>query len=209
MEAFLVIDMENDFMPKGSLGIKGADEIVPLINQLMAQFPCVIASKDWHPEDHCSFAASHPGKKPGDEIEIKGHSQVLWPVHCVRNTSGADFAPFLKQELICSVFYKGTDRSIDSYSAFFDNARSKSTGLTGYLKSQNVTELYIAGLTTDYCVVYSALDGINEGFKVTVIQDACRGINLQPHDADNALAAIAAQGGTIISSDVLTDEAFR
>lgn len=203
MKALLVVDMENDFMPKGSLGVKGADEIVPLINKLMAQFPLVIASKDWHPEDHCSFAASHPGKKPGDDITIKGHSQVLWPVHCVRNTPGADFTPSLKQELISSIFYKGTDSSIDSYSAFYDNDRNKSTGLTAYLKSCQVTELYIVGLTTDYCVVYSALDAIDEGFKVTVIQDACRGINLHPHDVDNALAAIAAKGGRIISSDEL------
>ena len=201
MKALLVVDMENDFMPKGSLGVKGADEIVPLINKLMTQFPLVVASKDWHPEDHCSFAASHPGKKPGDVIEIKGHSQVLWPAHCVRNTRGAEFTPTLKKELISSIFYKGTDTLIDSYSAFYDNDRCKSTGLTDYLKSHNVTELYIVGLTTDYCVVYSALDAIDEDFKVTVFQDACRGINLHPHDVDNALAAIAAKGGRVISTE--------
>jgi nicotinamidase/pyrazinamidase len=203
MKALLVVDLENDFMPEGALGVKGGDKIVPLINQLMSRFPLVVASKDWHPKDHCSFATSHPGKKPGDEIDIQGHSQVLWPVHCVRDTPGADFTPSLKQERISAIFYKGTDRVIDSYSAFYDNNRQKSTGLTEYLKKHKVTDLYIVGLTTDYCVVYSALDAIDEGFKVTVIQDACRGINLHPHDVDNALAAIAAKGGKIITSQQL------
>jgi nicotinamidase/pyrazinamidase len=200
MKALLVVDLQNDFMPKGALGVKKADEIVPLINKLMEKFPLVVASKDWHPKGHSSFASSHPGKKIGDVIKIEGAPQVLWPVHCVQETPGSEFVSSLNQKPIARVFYKGTDPKIDGYSAFYDNARKKSTGLTDYLKQHKVTEVYIAGLTTDYCVVYSALDALEDGFEVVVIQDACRGINLHPQDVENALAAIAARDGKIIFS---------
>jgi nicotinamidase/pyrazinamidase len=203
MKALLVVDMENDFMPGGALGIKGGDEIVPLINELIPKFLLVVASKDWHPPNHCSFASSHPGKKVGDVITIEGVPQILWPVHCVRNTLGAEFTPELDREDFAAIFYKGTDSSIDSYSAFYDNARKKSTGLTEFLKSRNVTEIYIAGLTTEYCVCYSALDAMEEGFQVTIILDACRGINLHPHDVEEGLAKVTAKGGRIISSSAL------
>lgn len=200
MRALLVVDLQNDFMPGGALGVKGADEIIPLINQLMPQFPLVVASMDWHPRDHCSFASSHPGKKTGDVISIDGSTQVLWPVHCVQNSHGAQLTSGLKKDLIVKIFHKGTEPNIDSYSAFYDNARRKSTGLSQFLKQKKVSEIFIAGLTTDYCVVYSALDALDEGFAVTVIQDACRGIDLHPHDVRNALAAIAARGGKVIMS---------
>lgn len=203
MKALVIVDMENDFMPGGALGVKGADEIIPIINALMLKFPLVVMTQDLHPPDHISFAASHPGKKPGDYIKIKGKDQALWPVHCVRNTPGAEVVSGLNKDKIASFFYKGTDKTIDSYSAFFDNAHLKSTGLGDYLKSRGVTEVYLVGVATDYCVLYSSLDAIDLGFAVTVIIDACRPINLQPDDEQRAIEAIVAKGGKIMTSKEL------
>lgn len=200
MKALIVVDIENDFMPGGALGVPGADALIPVINALLPQFPLVVMVEDWHPHDHVSFAASHPGKKVGDRIKVKGHDQVLWPVHCVRNTEGAKIVADLDKDKIASFFYKGTDKEIDSYSAFFDNARLKSTGLAEYLKSRNVDEIYLAGVATDYCILYSALDALDLGFRVHVIIDACRPINLQPQDEQRAIDKITAKGGHIIKS---------
>lgn len=200
MKALVVVDMQNDFMPGGSLGVSGADQLIPVINSLIPKFPLVVASQDWHPQDHVSFASNHPGKKAGDMIKVDHHDQVLWPVHCVRNTHGAELVGRLNKENISSSFYKGSDRNIDSYSAFFDNARRKSTGLGDYLRSRGVTDVYFAGLTTDYCILYSSLDAVDLGFSVFVIADACLPINLKPQDEERALAAISAKGGKIISS---------
>jgi nicotinamidase/pyrazinamidase len=199
MKALIIVDMENDFMPDGALGIPGADEIVPLINALIPQFSLVIACQDWHPADHVSFAASHPGKKPGDHINVKDLDQVLWPVHCVRNTYGAEMVAGLDKEKIAAIFYKGTDKNIDSYSAFFDNARLKSTGMGDYLKSRGVNAIYLVGLATDYCVLYSCLDAIDLGFNVHVIIDACRPINLSAGDEQRARDAMEAKGAKIVS----------
>lgn len=198
MKALLIVDIENDFMSGGLLGVKGADELIPIINELIPKFSLVVAALDWHPENHCSFAAIHTGKKVGDEIVINGVKQLLWPVHCVQNTLGAQFPSALHHQKIAAIFHKGTDPQIDSYSAFFDNAHQRSTGLAEYLKKHHVTEVEIVGIATDYCVLYSALDAIDQGFKVTIITTACRGINLHPHDVQNALAAIAAKGGKVI-----------
>jgi nicotinamidase/pyrazinamidase len=203
MKAFLVVDMQHDFMPGGALGIAGADAIVPLINRLMEKFSLVVATLDWHPPDHVSFAINHPGKKVGDIVKVKGLEQILWPVHCVRNTHGAELVAGLKKEPIASFFYKGTDRSIDSYSAFFDNARLKSTGLSEYLKSRNVKEIVIAGVATDYCVLYSTLDALESGFSVTVVEDACRGIDREKDDVKKALGTMQEKGAKIISSEEL------
>lgn len=199
MKALVIVDMENDFMSTGALGVKRADEVIPIINELMKQFSLVVATKDWHPPNHCSFAKTHPGKKVGDTIDIQGRKQILWPVHCVQNTPGAEFVKGLHTKSIAQVFFKGTDPNIDSYSAFYDNARQKSTGLAEYLKSQGVTHIYLAGLTTEYCVLYSALDALEEGFQVTVVADACRGINLKPGDDERALVKIAAEGGIVLN----------
>jgi nicotinamidase/pyrazinamidase len=200
MKALLIVDMQNDFMPGGPLAVPGADEIIPGINRLIPKFPLVVASQDWHPAGHCSFAASHPGKKEGEIVDVKGVLQILWPVHCVRNTKGAELVASLDQEAVASRFCKGTDQSIDSYSAFFDNAKRKSTGLGDFLRSRNVTDLYIAGVATDYCVLYSTLDALELGLTVYVITDCCRGLNIKPSDVDNALAAIKARGGKLLTS---------
>jgi nicotinamidase/pyrazinamidase len=206
MKALLVVDMQNDFMPGGALGVPGANEIVPLINRLMESFTLVVATQDWHPPDHTSFAPNHPGKKVGDIVMVKGIEQILWPVHCVRNTLGAELVEGLNKDPIASIFYKGTDRWIDSYSAFFDNARRKSTGLGDYLESRQVKEFTLVGVATDYCVLYSTIDALDLGFSVTVVQDACRGINLMPGDVDAAFGTMAEKGARIISSRELLED---
>ncbi len=186
----LIVDLQNDFMPGGPLGVPGADQIIPVINQFLPKFSVVLASQDWHPIDHVSFAANHPGKKPGDIVEAQGIEQILWPVHCVRNTKGAELVAGLNRDKIESNFYKGTDKWIDSYSAFFDNARRKSTGLFDYLKSREIKEIYICGVATDYCVLYSTIDALDLGLSVFVITDACRGIDLFPGDSESAFASM-------------------
>ncbi len=203
MKALVLVDLENDFMPGGALGIKEADQIIPIINTIIPKFSLVVMTQDLHPADHVSFASSHSGKNPGDRIKVKELDQTLWPVHCVRNTLGAEIAPGLDKDKIASFFYKGTDKNIDSYSAFFDNARHKSTGLGDYLKSRGVTDIYLAGVATDYCILYSSLDAIDLGFSVYVIIDACRPINLHPEDEAHAIEAIVAKGGKIITSSEL------
>jgi nicotinamidase/pyrazinamidase len=197
MKALVIVDLQNDFMPGGPLGVPGADQLAAVINALIPKFPLVVASQDWHPPDHGSFATNHPGKKPGD---VDHQNQLLWPVHCVRDTPGAKLVAELNKEKIARSFYKGTEKTIDSYSAFFDNLHLKSTGLGDYLKSQGVTDLFFVGVATDYCVLYTALDALNLGFSVSVIADACRPINLDPKGEERALAAIVAKGGKVISS---------
>ena len=200
MKALIIVDMQNDFMPGGALGVAGADRLVPTINALITQFPLVVATLDWHPVDHISFALNHPGKKVGDRIKVGEMEQILWPAHCVRNGEGAELVSSLDRENLASVFYKGTDPKIDSYSAFFDNARRKSTGLSDYLKSRGVTDVYLVGVATEYCVLYSSLDAIDLGFTVHVITDACCPINLDPQDESRAYAAMAAKGVKVITA---------
>lgn len=203
MKALVIVDMQNDFMPGGALGVPMGNEIVPIINSLIPKFPLVVSTQDWHPHDHVSFAASHPGKKVGDVIKIGDSDQVLWPVHCVRNTHGAELIASLEKENIAGSFYKGTDKNIDSYSTFFDNVHRKSTGLGDYLKSRGINEVYFAGLTTEYCVFYSVNDAIDLGFIAYVIADACRPINLNPHDEERAYEAMKTKGAKIVKSTEL------
>lgn len=200
MKALIIVDMENDFMPGGALGVQGADQLIPIINALILKFPLVISCQDFHPVDHVSFASSHPDKNVGEIIHVKNFDQVLWPSHCVRSTFGAEMVSGLKKEKITRFFHKGTDKHIDSYSVFFDNARLKSTGLADFLKSQNVDEVYLAGVATDYCILYSSLDALDLGLSVFVIIDACRPINLQANDDERAIMTITARGGNIIYS---------
>jgi nicotinamidase/pyrazinamidase len=184
MKILLVTDIQNDFLPQGALGIAGADAIVPLINALIPKFDHVIATMDWHPLNHVSFG--------------------LWPVHCVQNTKGAELAASLHQERIEAIFHKGTDLHIDSYSAFFDNARMHSTGLHEFLQKHAWTDLYFVGLATDYCILYSVLDALELGYRVTVIQDACRPINLHPGDEKKALERMRMHGAHFLNSrDIL------
>jgi nicotinamidase/pyrazinamidase len=175
----LVVDIQNDFCPNGVLGVPGGDQVVPLVNKLSRRFAHVILTQDWHCEDHLSFASSHPGMKPLSRIELPYGPQILWPDHCVQGTPGAEFHPALDLDHCELILRKGYHRDIDSYSAFFENDRQTPTGLTGYLRERGLTRLYIAGLATDFCVAYTAIDARRLGFEVTVIQDACRGIDVE------------------------------
>ena len=201
MKTLVIVDLQNDFLPGGSLGVKGGNEIVPIINALMPKFDLVVATLDWHPPDHMSFASNHPGNKAGDVVKVKGVEQILWPDHCIQGTHGAEIVSTLNRDKIAEFFYKGTDKYINSFSAFYDNARRQSTGLEAFLKRKHIHEIYLVGLATDYCVLYSALDARDLGFAVNVIVDACRPINLQPHDEELSFAAMAARGGKLIRSN--------
>lgn len=197
-KALLIVDLQNDFCRHGALEVPDADAVIPHANQLQDNFDCIIASKDWHPKDHLSFAANHPGKKVNDILEIEGIQQILWPVHCVQNTPGSDFHPDLKTRKISKIIYKGTDKTIDSYSAFFDNAHLRKTDLQEYLQMQNVKTIYVMGLATDYCVKYTCLDAIHLGFKTFMIEDACRGVELVAGDIVRALEEMRAAGVQIV-----------
>lgn len=204
IKALLIVDVQNDFLPGGALAIPEGDQIIPVINAIQKHFDLVLATKDWHPEDHSSFAIRH-GKKPGEMIWWHGRRQELWPVHCVQGTPGADFSPALDTHKISQVFFKGLDRDIDSYSSFFDNGHLRSTGLGDYLNAQGVREVYVAGLATDYCVKYSVLDAATLGFKPYVVLDACRGINIHAGDIEQALSTMRAAGAEIITSDAILE----
>jgi len=203
MNTLIIVDVQNDFLPGGALAVPRGDEIVSLANDLQKRFELVVATQDWHPPDHGSFAANHAGKKPGDRIMLDGIEQILWPVHCVQNTTGAEFAPGLETERFARIFQKGIDPKIDSYSTFFDNAHRRATGLADYLRQRGVTDIYICGLALDYCVKYSVLDARQLGFNADVIVDACRGINLAPGDVDLAIKEMQASGARIMRSDEL------
>ena len=177
MKALIIIDLQYDFLPGGALAVGGGDEIIDEINVLQDQFDLVVATQDWHPAGHLSFASSHPGKTVFEEIDLNGLSQVLWPDHCVQNSKGAELTERLDQKKIEAVFRKGTMPDLDSYSCFFDNGHRKSTGLSAYLKGRGITEVYITGLAADFCVWYSAKDAIEEGFTVYIIENATRAID--------------------------------
>lgn len=194
MKALLLIDIQNDFMPGGSLAVTDGDAVIPVVNSLMPQFDLVVATQDWHPADHGSFAANHPGKAVFEQTELGGLPQTLWPVHCVQNTGGALFAPRLDTPRIHRVFTKGMNPQIDSYSGLYDNGHKASTGLGEWLKAQGVSELHVAGVATDYCVKFTVLDALAEGFEVRLLTAACRGVNLQPGDVDKAVEEMRAQG---------------
>lgn len=202
MEALLIVDIQNDFCPGGSLAVKEGDKIIPIINQLSKKFDIVIATQDWHPAGHSSFASTHPHKKPYETIEMDYGTQVLWPDHCMQGTVGGDFHPDLETDKIQLIIRKGFRKEIDSYSAFFENDQKTVTGLKGYLQNRNIDTLYTCGLATDFCVKWSAIDGVNEGFKVSVIEDASKGIDLD-NSVEKAWQEMANAGVKRISSDQL------
>jgi nicotinamidase/pyrazinamidase len=203
MKPLIIVDLQNDFLPGGALPVPHGDEVIPLANELQRQFDLIVATKDWHPPDHGSFAANQPRKKPGDHIILDGIEQILWPVHCVQNTHGAEFAPSFDTSRIAHVFHKGIDPLIDSYSTFFDNAHRRHTGLADYLKKRSIKDIYLMGLALDYCVKYSALDARRLGLNTHVIVDGSRGINLEPGDIDRALDEMKRAGATILKSSDL------
>lgn len=201
MKALLLIDIQNDFLPGGRLAVPDGDAIIPIINALQPQFDLVVATQDWHPAGHQSFASSHAGRSQFEQIDLHGLPQVLWPDHCTQASPGAALAPALRTEQVEAIFRKGTNAEIDSYSAFFDNGHRKSTGLADYLRGRQVREVYVAGLAGDYCVYYSALDALAAGFSTFVITDATRAINADGFRA--ALADLQAKGAKLLESSAL------
>jgi nicotinamidase/pyrazinamidase len=200
MNALIVTDIQNDFLPGGALAVLQGDEVIPIANRLQPKFDLVVATQDWHPADHGSFASNRAGKRVGETIDLNGLPQILWPVHCVQGSRGARFSEELSTLRIQRIFQKGLDAGIDSYSAFFDNARRKDTGLGGYLWREGVEQVYILGLTTDYCVKFTALDAVSLGFDAYVILDGCRGVHLLPGDVDRAVAEMRQSGVSFVRS---------
>jgi nicotinamidase/pyrazinamidase len=200
--ALIIVDVQNDFLPGGALAVPRGDEVVPIANQLIDRFDLVVATQDWHPANHGSFAANHPGHQVGERIDLNGLPQILWPVHCVQGTPGAELAGGLATKKIARVFRKGTDPAIDSYSGLFDNGHRRSTGLDEFLKAEGVTSVFVMGLATDYCVKHTALDAVAAGFEVCLMQDACRGVDLNVGGVDRAIAEMAAHGVRMVQVPV-------
>ena len=203
MRALILVDLQYDFCPGGALAVPNGDEVIAIANRVMPHFSTVVVTQDWHPADHKSFAVNNPGSKPGDVIEVTGLQQVMWPVHCVQETPGAEIHAGLDRAKLGDVFKKGTDPDYDSYSGFFDNGRKKSTGLGDYLTQRWVKQVYVMGLATDYCVKFTALDALELGFDVYLIEDGCRAVNLKPGDGDAAVEEMRAAGVHIVESGAI------
>jgi len=200
MKALLVVDIQNDFLPGGALGVPEGDEIIETVNKLQIynKFDLVVGTQDWHPADHGSFASQYEGKNPLDRTTLAGLDQILWPDHCVRGTRGAQFPDQLDTRKMEAIFRKGMEKDIDTYSAFFDNGHKKDTGLAGYLRARNIDHVYIVGLAGDFCVNFSIRDALNEGFKVTLIRDCTRPINQS--EFENVLKELSELGTEVIES---------
>ncbi len=199
-DLLLVVDVQNDFCPAGALAVPEGDAIVPLVNRLMCCFAHVVLTQDWHTPGHSSFATAHPGKRPYETVEAAYGPQILWPEHCVQGSAGAAFHRDLEADRAELIVRKGFHPAIDSYSTFYENDRATSTGLSGYLRERGFRHVWFCGLATDFCVAWSALDARREGFRVSVIEDACRAIDL-----DGSLAAaradMAAAGVQLVTSE--------
>jgi nicotinamidase/pyrazinamidase len=200
MRALILVDIQNDFVPGGALAVREGDRVVPVANAVSPRFDLVVATQDWHPADHGSFAVNHAGKRVGEVIDLHGLPQVLWPVHCVQGTRGAEFVAGLDVSRVARVFRKGTDAEIDSYSGFYDNGHRRSTGMGEWLSERGVRDVYVMGLATDYCVKFTALDARRLGFEVTLIEDGCRGVELNAGDIDRAVEEMRGAGVRVITS---------
>jgi nicotinamidase/pyrazinamidase len=206
MNALILVDLQNDFVEGGALAVPGGRALIPRVNEIQGHFDLVVATQDWHPANHGSFAANHPGKKVFDSIELGSLPQTLWPVHCVQRTHGADFVSGLNRERWAAVFQKGTDPEIDSYSGFFDNDKRRATGLGDFLKKRGVNRVYVLGLATDYCVKFTALDAVSLGFQTTLIEDASRGVDLRPGDVSVAVEEMRHAGVKIIRAEEILNQ---
>jgi len=204
MKTLILVDCQNDFIPGGSLAVPGGDKIVPVINRIIEHFDLVLATQDWHPADHRSFASNHFGTEPFDRLVIRNNLQTLWPDHCVQGTWGAEIISGIKSVKISAIFRKGMDPEVDSYSAFYDNDHQLSSGLSGYLKEKEVNEVYFCGLAGDICVYYSILDALAEGFSAVLIEDASS--PLYPEKFDDIKCELAKSGVRIILSEALLSE---
>lgn len=205
-ECLIVVDVQNDFVTGGRLEVPSGEDVIPVIQRLFPYFDLAVGSRDWHPENHVSFAANHPGGEVGQTIEAEGLEQILWPVHCVQGTSGAEFAAGISRADFDLVIDKGQDPRVDSYSAFFDNGRRNETPLREYLLQRKVSAVHICGLATNVCVHATALDACDLGYETYVILDACRGVDLQPGDVDRAVDEMAQAGAGLIESADIIDQ---
>jgi nicotinamidase/pyrazinamidase len=201
MNALIIIDVQNDFVPGGRLAVPGGHEIIPLINQLQNSFSLVVATQDWHPVEHKSFASNHPGKNVFEKIDLNALSQVLWPDHCIQASVGAEIHGDLDTERVEAIFRKVMNPEIDSYSGFFDNGYRKATGLAGYLREHKVKKVFTCGLAADYCVFYTSMDAIKEGFETYLIEDATRAIDSSGFDI--VKMEVGLKGGKVINSSDL------
>ncbi len=201
--ALIIVDVQNDFIPGGALAVSEGDQVVPVINSIQPEFGTVIATQDFHPANHGSFAANHPERNPGEFIDLNGLNQILWPVHCVQGSTGAEFYKDLNSENLDAIFQKGMNPEVDSYSGFFDNARRGDTGLGDFLKKKGIKTVFVAGLALDYCVKFTALDAVSLGFETYLIEDATRAVNLQPTDGELAIREMESAGVKIIKSNEL------
>ncbi|MCP3940671.1 MAG: bifunctional nicotinamidase/pyrazinamidase [Desulfobacteraceae bacterium] len=201
--ALILVDIQNDFIPGGALAVPDGDSIIPIANKIMGNFDIVIATQDWHPSNHGSFASQHLGRMPGDIVKLNGLTQLLWPDHCIQNTKGAKLVPGLNIDQITKIFHKGMEKDIDSYSGFYDNAWKKDTGLGNYLKQQNIEQISIMGLATDYCVKFTALDARKLGFMTNLIKEGIRGVEVNKKDCKKAVAEMENAGVKVISTNDL------
>ena len=199
MRALILVDIQNDFVT-GSLAVDNAAEVVPIANELLQRFELVVATQDWHPADHKSFASQNEGVVVGQQFELAGLPQTAWPDHCVQNSTGAQFVEQLSDKAQENAFRKGTNREIDSYSGFFDNDHRQATGLGDFLKSKSVSEVFVMGLATDYCVKFTALDAVKLGFETKLVLDGCRGVELSPGDIEAAVEEMKDAGVTVVHS---------
>ena len=202
MKALLIVDVQYDFCPGGVMAIKDGDKIIPVINKLQPMFDLVLATLDWHPVDHVTFASQHPGKRPYDLVEVNGVDHVLWPRHCVQHTKGAAFVEGLHMNYLDKIFYIGKNKKNDSYSGFFD-VGEKPTGLDKYLKKKGVTDLYIVGLATDFCVMFTALDARKLGYNTHVVIDATKPLDINPGDFEDAVKQMKTAGVKILESKAI------
>lgn len=202
-DALLIIDIQNDFLPGGALAVTTGDQIIPIVNSIQSKFYMVVATQDFHPADHQSFAANNTGRSVGDVIDLHGLDQFLWPVHCVQGTPGADFSKALVVNSWNKIVQKGMNPAVDSYSGFFDNAKRGDTGLANFLRHNHIERVFICGLALDYCVKFTALDAISEGFETFLITDATRPVNVKLSDGDDSLRELAAAGIKLITSKEL------
>ena len=198
--ALIVVDVQNDFCPGGALAVSEGDQVVPVINKIAPLFDVVVATRDWHPGDHVSFASAHDGHEVGEAIEVNGMEQVLWPDHCVQGSKGADFHPDLDTAPINLILHKGTRTELDSYSGFLETDRTTSTGLEAYLKGLDVSEVTVCGLATDYCVFFTAMDAVDAGFKTRLVTDAARGIDQPEGNIERTTGEMKDAGVTFVTS---------
>lgn len=205
MNALLIVDVQNDFLPGGNLPVPGGDQIIPIINAFQKKFQLIVASRDWHPANHGSFASNHKGQKPGDITELNGLEQILWPDHCIQGSPGAELSPLLNQNFIQRIIFKGSNPEVDSYSAFFDNGHKIETELHNYLQKKGVKRLFVTGLAADVCVWFTVKDALQLGYKTFLITDATKGVNINPDDTQKALEDMKQKGAILISSEQVED----